>query len=96
MRILLIAAVVLCGCCGVSEETRDLAWGISQYQQAQVKSVEQLAAAAVEKEAVTAEEANAVIDTQKALATSCQSLLEIVGQPKTIPELAGPTEVTDE
>lgn len=98
MRILLAVAVLISGCCGVAEETRDLAWGVTQYQRSQAVQVEQLATAAVAKDAIAAEEAQEIIATQKALVDSCQSLLEILGMPETTPELPGVTapEVTIE
>jgi len=90
VRILLLAAAVMvCGCCGMSEETRDLAWGITQYQRAQAESLEHLMTGVVAKKVLTPAEAQTILETQAALVGSSQSLLEIVGMPKTLPELPG-------
>lgn len=79
MRILLwVAALSVCaGCCGVSEEARDLAWSIAQYQRVQAKDMRKL----------TKDEA--ILITTNALAVSTTILVEILGEPETKPVLPG-------
>jgi len=73
----------------MSEETRDLAWGITQYQRAQAESIEHMMTGVVAKKVLTPAEAQVILDNQKALVDSSQSLLEIIGMPETLPKLPG-------
>lgn len=95
MRVLLVAALLACVGC-VSEETRDLAWGIEQYQRAQVTSVSGLVEQAVKAQLISEEDGTELVKEQKALADASRTLVEILGEPKTKPELPGIKVVTDE
>lgn len=79
MKVLLLAAAltVCAGCCGVSEEAKDLAWSIVQYQKVQAKTMKKLTTDP------------GAIATANALVISSQSLSEILGEPETLPELPG-------
>lgn len=87
MRILaaVFMLVVMSGC--VSEETRDLAWGISQYQASQAKQVKELVAIGVEAGKVTEDQAKGVNEDAEALVRASNHLVEILGEPKTKPDL---------
>ena len=77
-RIVVAVVLLVCaGCCGVSEEAKELAWGIVQYQKLQVKYTSELTSNA------------AAIENANVLLISSNALLEILGEPETKPDLPG-------
>lgn len=82
MRKVLLAVVLVCTGC-VSEETRQLARGVADYQARQAVIVGKLADYAKDRGALTAEEHEKVVGGQTGLTEATRSLSEILGKPKT-------------
>ena len=80
MRVMMVCLVLVVGC--VSEETRQLARGIHDYQAKQAVVVTKLADFARDKGALEDSEHAKIVTGQEALSESTRSLSEILGEPK--------------
>ena len=86
MRVMILCVIMVAAGC-VSEETKQLAQGISLYQAEQSEKVGKVLKAAHEKGIVDDEQLKLMLEGQKALVSATNTLSEVLGRPKNTVEV---------